>query len=210
MFNEQLLIYSFIVLLLTLTPGADTMLVLRNVFSSGKRIGIVTTLGICTGLLIYAVLSSFGISLIFTKSLLLYNLLKVAGAIYLMYLGFQSVAPILKDKITQNKLSISKENLNIKQAFFQGFISNILNPKITVFYLTFLPQFISPQENIILKSFFLTGIHIIMTITWLSFLSIFIGSIRKLYTSPKLKYSLEAISGMVMIIFAVLLLLEKK
>ena len=82
--------------LLTLTPGADTMLVLRNVFSSGKRVKIITTIGISSGLLVYAVLTSFGISNILTKSAVLYQLLKFIGASYLIFLGLKSLIPIFK------------------------------------------------------------------------------------------------------------------
>lgn len=208
---SQLLTYSFIVLLLTLTPGADTMLVLRNVFSSGKVSGIITTLGISTGLLVYALISALGISFIFTKSDLLYNLLKTIGAIYLIYLGLQSLLPLIKGKLNQKKIKFEGTNkISNKQAYIQGFLSNVLNPKIVVFYLTFLPQFITPQDNIVTKSFFLTSIHIVMGIIWLSFLSLSIGSIKYFYSSPKLRYSLEAISGFVMMIFGIILILEKR
>lgn len=212
MFNPQLITYSIIVGLLTLTPGADTMLVLRNVFSSGKRAGIVTTVGICSGLLIYAVISSLGISVILTKSVMLYQTLKLLGAIYLVYLGVQSLLPITKSNNKQINLesTYKKFKRTDERAFFEGLLSNLFNPKIAVFYLTFLPQFINPQNNIFIQSFLLTGIHVVMGLLWLSFLSVFIGSIRFIYTSSKIQHLLEAISGTVMIIFGILLLLERK
>lgn len=209
--QDQLLTYSFVVLLLTLTPGTDTALVLRNVFSSGKWSGLITTLGITTGLLVYALISALGISFIFTKSDVLYNLLKTLGAFYLMYLGSQSVLPLIKGKLNQNKIKfLSVKKISNIQAYSQGFISNILNPKIVVFYLTFLPQFIAPQDHIVIKSFFLTGIHIVMGSIWLSFLSFFIGSVRYLYSSPKLQRALEVFSGFVMILLGIILLFENK
>ncbi len=212
MFNPQLITYSIIVGLLTLTPGADTMLVLRNVFSSGKRAGIITTIGICSGLLVYAALTSLGISVILTKSVFLFQTLKLLGAGYLVYLGVQSLLPIIKSSNKQINLesNYKKFKRTDKRAFIEGFLSNLFNPKIAVFYLTFLPQFINPQNNILIQSFFLTGIHVVMGLLWLSFLSVFISSIRFIYTSSKIQHILEAISGTVMIIFGILLLLERK
>ncbi len=212
--NPQLITYSIIVGLLTLTPGADTMLVLRNVFSSGKRTGIITTIGICSGLLIYAALTSLGISVILTKSVVLYQTLKLLGAGYLVYLGIQSLLPVIKSKKNNKQggleTHIKKLKRTDRRAFVEGLLSNLFNPKIAVFYLTFLPQFINPQDNILFQSFFLTGIHVVLGLIWLSFLSVFIGSIKFIYTSSKIQHTLEAISGTVMIIFGILLLFERK
>lgn len=209
--NQNLLTYSIIVGLLTLTPGADTMLVLRNTFSSGKKAGIVTTFGICSGLLVYASLTSLGISVLLTKSVILYQGLKFIGSGYLIYLGVQSLLPI----INKSNKSFEFQSVNNKEkrpdisSYKEGFLSNLFNPKIAVFYLTFLPQFINQSENILFQSFFLTGIHIVMGLIWLSFLSLFIGSIRLIYSSAKLQKTLTGISGAVMLIFGLLLLLEK-
>lgn len=183
------------------------MLVLRNVFSSGKRAGIVTTIGICSGLIVYALLTSLGISVLLIKSEILYQSLKFIGAMYLIYLGFQSLIPLMKNKQKQNNTKIYsvKQKRTDKKAFVEGLISNLFNPKIVVFYLTFLPQFINPVGNVFAQSFFLTGIHIVMSLLWLSFFSIFIGSIPFIYTSIKLRHTLAGISGMVMIIFGILL-----
>lgn len=212
--NSQLVTYSVIVLLLTLTPGADTMLVLRNVFSSGKRAGIITAIGISSGLLIYAALTSLGISVLLTKSVVLYQTLKLLGAGYLVYLGIQSILPVIKSKKDNKKDELKTHIKKLKRtdtrAFVEGLLSNLFNPKIAVFYLTFLPQFINPQDHILVQSFFLTGIHVVMGLIWLSFLSVFIGSIKFIYTSSRVQHALEAISGTVMIIFGILLLFERK
>lgn len=210
--NQNLLTYTIIVGLLTLTPGADTMLVLRNVFSSGKRAGIVTTLGICSGLFLYAGLTSLGISVILTKSIIIYQLLKLIGSGYLIYLGIQSLLPLInsRKKQTQAKETPSKQKRSDNKAYLEGLFSNLFNPKIAVFYLTFLPQFIDPNRNVLIQSFSLTGIHIVMGLLWLFILSLFIGSIPFIYTSAKIQKMLTGISGTVMIIFGILLLLEKK
>ncbi len=212
MIGSQLVIYSFIVALLTLTPGADTMLVLRNVFSSGKRSGLFTTLGICSGLLIYAFLTAFGISLVLTKSIILFRIIQFLGAGYLVYLGLSSLAPLIKNrgKYLEPGLNTKHIGKTDRKSFLEGLLSNIFNPKIAVFYLTFLPQFINTTDNVLLKSLFLTSIHILMGFIWLSFLSVCIGNFRKLYSYPKLQHTLEALCGTVMIIFGLVLLWERK
>lgn len=188
------------------------MLVLRNVFSSGKRAGIVTTLGISCGLLIYASLSALGISIIITQSKFLYQVLKLIGVAYLIYLGILSLLPIIKNKKNENiiKAVVLKNKKTDKRSFTEGLLSNLFNPKIAVFYLTFLPQFINPNDNVLFKSLFLASIHVVLGVIWLTSLSVTIGSIRYIYTSSKFQQTLEAISGTVMILFAILLLFERK
>lgn len=205
--DASLLSYSFLIFLLTLTPGADTMLVLKNVFSSGKKAGIATTLGINCGLVIYAFLTALGISLIFKSSPMIFAVIKTIGATYLIYLGINALLSLRKIKICL-QISSDKSIKSLKKAFLEGFLTNLFNPKIAVFYLTILPQFIQPSDNIFLKSLFLTGIHIVMGLIWLTLLSLFIGSIKYIYSSAKVRFGLKALCGGVMIIFGVLLLLE--
>lgn len=199
--------YIFLIFLLTLTPGADTMLVLKNVFSSGKRAGINAAFGISCGLLVYAFLTALGISLIFSHSPFIFKVIKTFGAGYLIYLGIQALLSLKKLK-SNIEITKAKQKKSGKKAFTEGLLSNLFNPKIAVFYLTVLPQFINPSDNIFLKSLFLTGIHIVMGIIWLISLSLFIGSIKYFYNSAKIRIGLEALCGGVMLIFGIILLLE--
>jgi threonine/homoserine/homoserine lactone efflux protein len=101
MFDSQVLAFTGIAALLTITPGADTMLVIRNVLSRGGKEGVVTTFGICSGLFIHASLSALGLSIILVKSATAFQIVKYAGAVYLIYLGIQSLWGITQIKEDQ-------------------------------------------------------------------------------------------------------------
>ena len=91
MIDAQLVTFIFVAAALTLTPGADTMLVVRNVLRGGRRDGVVTTVGICSGLFVHATLSALGVSMLLLHSATAFHMVKLAGAGYLVWLGLQSV-----------------------------------------------------------------------------------------------------------------------
>jgi RhtB (resistance to homoserine/threonine) family protein len=212
MFDSQVITFTGIAILLTLTPGADTMLVVRNVLGRGKEAGILSTLGICSGLFIHASMSALGLSIILVKSATAFEFVKWAGAGYLIYLGIQSLIRIRNNEnsFTNQKNNIGKHTKNAnKKSLVEGFLSNILNPKVAVFYLAFLPQFIKTGDPVFQKSLLLAAIHAILGILWLSFLSICLSKIRNFLLRPKIRKILESITGAVLIILGIRLAFEK-
>ncbi len=133
---------------LTIAPGPDTMLVIRNVLRGGRRDGIVTTFGICMGLFVHASLSALGVSVLLTYSTTAFNVLKLAGAGYLMYLGLQSLQRALSSAapLEHPDARAGSHNRSMRRCLLEGWLSNVLNPKTAVFYLAFLPQFIRPTD----------------------------------------------------------------
>ena len=212
MFDSQVLAFTGIAALLTITPGADTMLVIRNVLARGGKAGILSTLGICSGLFIHASLSALGLSIILVKSANVFQIVKYAGAIYLVFLGSQSIRRIFHIKDDQlSMVENEKRNNEIvlkKKSFFEGFLTNILNPKVAVFYLAFLPQFISTGDPVFKKSVLLASIHALEGIIWLSFLSLSLNRVKAIIRRPKARKIIEGISGTVLIGFGVKLSLE--
>ena len=211
--NPQLLSYIIVVGVLTLTPGADTMLVLRNVLSGGRSSGVATTFGISSGLFVHATLSALGLSIILVQSAAAYEVVKTIGAIYLIYLGGKSIYQIWtqrnKPKLTeQTEIPLIKKSF--KKSYSEGFITNVLNPKVAIFYLAFLPQFIGPNEPVLLKSLLLAGIHGVLGIIWLSSLSMILHKGRQFIQGGSFRLWLEGISGMILIILGVRLIFEKR
>ena len=134
--------------LLTIVPGLDTLLVLRTATVEGPRRAMFAGLGVCTGCLAWGILVSAGLGAVFAVSNLAYQIVRIAGAIYLFYLGlrllFQREKPVLLDS-TGGEAS-SRGSL---RWFIRGLLTNLLNPKVGVFYVTFLPQFIPSHVNVI-------------------------------------------------------------
>ncbi|WP_456460760.1 LysE family translocator [Lutibacter sp.] len=152
--NYEILI-SFIgaSMLLTLMPGPDIIYVLVQSITNGKKYGIVTALGLVSGILIHTSLVAFGISAILKQSENLYFTIKLLGAFYLMYLAFQTYKST--NEIFLDSKATKKNLINL---YKQGFIMNVLNPKVSIFFLAFFPGFLySTTQNTIIQ-FYVLGI----------------------------------------------------
>lgn len=149
------------VTMLTLTPGVDTMLVIRNSGRGGWSDGATTSLGICCGLFVHATLSALGISIILMKTAWAFTLLKYAGAGYLIWLGVGSMRQAMsKPQLpTPAGLNTAKTPFHVSRSLREGFLSNVLNPKTILFYMAFLPQFIDPARPPLQQSLYIAFLH---------------------------------------------------
>ena len=140
-------------ILLNLTPGADTIYILTRSIAHGKRAGIYSVLGIATGTLIHIFFAAVGLSIILNTSAIAFNTVKYLGAGYLVYLGIKMI--INKTNPFENaKLS---DKTGIKTIYRQAVLTNVLNPKVALFFLSFLPQFISTNNNYGVIPFLILG-----------------------------------------------------
>ncbi|WP_324727881.1 LysE family translocator [Lysinibacillus fusiformis] len=129
-------------ILLNLVPGADTMYIIGRSIAQGKRAGVYSVFGIITGSLIHTLLVSFGLSLILTKSIVLFTIIKVMGVIYLAYLGIK----MIRDQSTIG-FEPSTGTLNLRNIYIQGLFTSLTNPKVSLFFIAFLPQFIDVHAS---------------------------------------------------------------
>jgi len=201
-------VYVTAITLLTLTPGADTMLVIRNTSRGGVRDGITSSLGICFGLFFHATISAVGISVLLLRSAWAFHALKLVGAIYLIWLGIVSFYSAFKSgKGFGIKNNILGE-FSLKRSLWEGFLSNILNPKAALFYMAFLPQFINPGHSALVQSLLLAGIHFVIAMVWLSLVASLVDKARIAFTTARLRKNLDVITGSIMVFFGVMLGLE--
>ncbi len=212
MIDPQIVAFALAAALLTITPGQDTMLVVRNVLRGGRGDGIITTFGICTGLFIHATFSALGVSVVLMHSALAFQVVKAAGACYLGYLGVRSLASAVRGGHTpaQPDPRLSRAAVSSRRCFVEGFLSNVLNPKTAVFYLAFLPQFIRPGDAVLRKSFLLMGIHYVEGIAWLVVVSIVVDRTRRLLLTSTVNRWLDGICGAVFLGFGVRLAFERQ
>src|SRR5688572_12485705 len=148
------------------------MLVLRNTLRGGRGDGWRTTLGICLGLLVHATLSSAGLSVILLRSATLFGVIKLLGAGYLVWLGLQSIMAAMRREAPAPRPSVRPAVRSFGRPFREGLLTNVLNPKVAIFYLAFLPQFIAPADPVLAKSLLLASIHIAMGLVWLSVIAL--------------------------------------
>lgn len=194
--------------ILTLTPGLDTALVIRNSSRSGFVDGCVTSLGICSGLFVHAMFSALGISAILLQSADLFQLVKWIGAAYLIWLGLTSLRSIYKgnNKVAINE--VNNTNASSRRSLREGFLSNVLNPKTAIFYLAFLPQFIDLNYSPIVQSFTMASIHFLIAMIWQCSLAFAINSAKKLFKSRTMMNWTEGVTGVVLIALGAKLLLS--
>lgn len=138
--------------LLSLAPGPDILFVLTQSMTKGSRSGIIIALGLCSGLIFHTTAVALGVAVIFQTSALAFTILKFVGAAYLLYLAFMA----FKDA-SKSKLASDKTPLSLKALYRRGIFMNITNPKVSIFFLAFLPQFTNPEVGNVTGQIFSLG-----------------------------------------------------
>jgi len=197
---ELLWAYLVAITLLTLTPGVDTLLVMRNSGRGGFRDGVVTSLGICCGLFIHATLSALGISILLVETAWAFTVLKWAGACYLIWLGIMSFRQALSRREDEQRDELPEQfdsaaGVSGKVAFREGLLSNLLNPKTALFYMALLPQFIDPAGSAFAQSMFLAGLHFVLAMIWQCTVALLVLKSRQLEVGRGVKRALSGLTG---------------
>jgi len=208
MIIENFWVFALTALLLNLTPGNDMVYVAARSTSQGSKAGIVSSVGIMLGCMVHIVAAMAGLSAIIASSALAFDIIKYIGAAYLIYLGICSL--ISKRKTMHPHTAIKKRSLS--NIFWQGVLTNVLNPKVALFFLAFLPQFINVKEsNTALQIFFLgTWFNIGGTLVNI-LVSLLFGKAGKwLSSSPKFIQWQERITGTILIALGIKVALSSK
>ncbi|MGG0155604.1 LysE family translocator [Bacillus mycoides] len=182
-------------ILLNLIPGADTMYIVGRSISQGRKAGVYSVFGIITGSLVHTLLVAFGLSIILTKSIVLFNTIKVIGVIYLVYLGIKMIL----DK-TNVAFQASSNKLNIRKIYLQGLLTSLTNPKVSLFFIAFLPQFIDTKASGPMP-FIILGITFTVTgLLWCLFVAFFSSYVtKKLRGNQKVGMILNKVTGLIFI-----------
>jgi threonine/homoserine/homoserine lactone efflux protein len=197
-------------LLLTLAPGPDTLFVLGASLGGGTRGGLLAAAGILTGLVVHIGLAVVGVSMLIATSPVAFDVLRVTGALYLVWIGVGVLrragrhggadAAVMPTARTWSRL------------YWQGTATNILNPKVAVFYVAFLPQFVAPELGHAPVQLFLLGLtHWLMGVPYLVTVAVASGAVAAwLRRSPRIRRGLDAVSGLVFIGLALRLLAARR
>lgn len=204
-FDNYLWAYLVAITLLTVSPGVDTLLVIRNTVRGGFRDGVLTSFAICLGLFVHAVVSAGGISLILMQSAWAFSLLKLAGACYLLWLGGRSLYAAYRGEsgLKIQAGTVRHCRVSVWTSLREGFLSNVLNPKTVVFYMAFLPQFIQPGDPALVKSLFLAGLHFVIANIWQLILVLMVGRVAVWLSGPRIGRYFDSLTGSIMVFFGV-------
>ncbi|MCX2546598.1 LysE family translocator [Pseudomonas sp. COW5] len=202
---DNLLAFTFAATLLTLTPGLDTALILRTATVEGKQQALRAALGINAGCLLWGAAVAFGLGALIAVSELAYNLLKYCGASYLAWLGL--------NMLLRPRRSLAPAETNGKPGgnwFLKGMLGNVLNPKVGIFYVSFLPQFIPQGQPLVPWTFGLVSIHVVLGLIWSLVL---IGATQPLsgfLRREKVIRWMDRTTGVIFVLFAARLAFSKR
>jgi threonine/homoserine/homoserine lactone efflux protein len=196
---HDLALFVLACVLLAITPGPDSTLVFAQSLKHGRRGGLVASFGVITGCLVHVTAASVGLSALLAASAAAFNVVKWAGAAYLAFIG---VRAILAAGRRSSAPAAEPEALRTSSVFWTGFLTNVLNPKVAVFFLAFLPQFVSSGSPHAPLGFAVLGlIFIVIGLIWLVVLA-FVAARSAAALSGRLKVWLERALGMAFIALA--------
>lgn len=209
--DAQFLPFVVAITLLSITPGVDTLLVIRNTARGGLSDGILTSVAICLGLFVHATVSALGVSLILLQSAWAFSALKLVGAGYLIWLGVQSLSQVRHSRgLPVAEVAVNeRRSASFWRPVREGLLSNVLNPKTVVFYMAFLPQFIAPTDPVLIKSLWLAGVHFVIANIWQIGVAVMVGSAGSLLSRPAFSRWLNGITGAVLVTFGAKLALTR-
>jgi RhtB (resistance to homoserine/threonine) family protein len=206
----QLLAFLVVAGLLTVTPGADMALVMRHALGSGRRQAFFASLGIGLGCLIWGTASALGVAVVLAQSALAFAVLKYVGGAYLLYLGARAIIGAIRANATGGPEGRPLRRMSAWTCFAQGLLTNLLNPKVAVFYLTFLPQFVAPDRPVLPQSLFLATTHVLMGLVWLTLYARFIDRLAAVLLTDRVKRRIEAVTGAVLMALGIRLALARR
>ena len=193
---ETLVTFFLASVLLGLAPGPDNIFVLTQSALRGKIAGLLVTVGLCTGLVVHTTAVAFGVAVVFQASALAFTALKLGGAGYLLYLAWHAF------RASAERISDGRKNeLSYAKLYRRGIIMNVTNPKVSIFFLAFLPQFADPGlGSLTLQMLLLGGVFIVSTILVFGSIALLAGSIGQwLNRSPKTQVIMNRMAGVVFV-----------
>lgn len=207
------LAFSLVALVVTVTPGLDTALVVRNTLRHGRRAGVDTALGICSGLIAWGFATALGITVLLRASRTGYDVLRIAGAVWLIVLGVRTLRDSRRDAgadEADSRLATTPAHRHSRlDSYRAGLASNLLNPKVGVFYLTLLPQFIPAGVAVLAATMLLVAIHVVQGVVWLSLIAWLTARARAVLGQSWRRMS-ESLTGVVLVGLGVRLAIERR
>jgi len=184
--------------ILVMTPGVDTAMVLRAVAVGGRRSAMLAATGIAAGCLAWGAAASVGLGALLHASETAYTVVKFAGAAYLVWVGAKL---LMRPRRSLDRLASESPSPEIERPFSRGLLTNLLNPKVGVFYVTFLPQFLPAGVNVAAYSLMLTVLHVALTVLWFALLVAATAPLSAFLRRPSAVQALDRLTGCVFVAF---------
>ncbi|NNF81029.1 MAG: LysE family translocator [Rhizobiales bacterium] len=192
-----LLSFTFIASLLVMSPGPNGVLIAKTVPTSGKSAGFANVAGFVAAFYVHGALSILGISLILVQSAQAFFVMKMLGAAYLCWIGVKALLEAWKGVPVAPKVAPARRQRTLAKAFAEGFLTNALNPKVSMFYLAAFPQFISQAQGALGASFTLVFIHSVLNLVWFSAMVLLFARLAGAARNSTFQRWLKGVTGVV-------------
>lgn len=207
---QAVLGFGAIAVVITLIPGLDVTLVLRTALVRGRRHGLAAALGICTGAMVWGAGAAVGAAALLAASRAAYAVVTVAGAAYMVYLGVSMIVKSFRAGAGHLDLAVAAKPVTAWRAFLTGAWTDLLNPKMGVFYVATIPQFIPAAASHLGMGLLLAGVHVLIAMTWFLVLIVGASLARRWLASVRALRAIDRIAGAVLIAFGARLALQHR
>ena len=209
-FDARFAAWIAVAIVLIVTPGPDTALIIRNALRAGARSASLSALGVATGSSVWAAASVLGVAVLLQSSEVAFTVFKYAGAAYLMYLGLRSIIGSVRPEAESGDTSVTTpKRLGEPAAFGQGLLNNLLNPKAGAIFVTAMPQFIEPHDSV-LRIIAMVICYDVLVVGWLCIYGYVVSRAGRSRIGVGVRRGLERATGIVMIGLGMRLAMERR
>ena len=199
----HVLAFAGVAALLVMSPGPNGVLIARTVPTSGRGAGFANVAGFVAAFYLHGALSIFGISIILVRSAEAFFVVKMLGAAYLCWIGFKALRDAWRGISRPAEVEPARRRRHQSKAFAEGFATNALNPKVSMFYLAAFPQFIPFGEGAVASAFLLVCVHALLNAVWFTAMILLFARLTRAARSGRFQRWLKAVTGVVFVVFGV-------
>jgi RhtB (resistance to homoserine/threonine) family protein len=204
------LVFMGVAAVVIIVPGPDTAVVTKNVLFHGRRAALGTSLGVSAGLTVWTVASAVGVASLLRASAVAFTVLKLAGALYLVWLGFRALRAASRASAGEHLSPTASPAIGARGGFRQGFLTDLANPKIGIFFTSLLPQFVTPGKPILVPFLALGAVFVLMTALWLCGYCLLAARAAETLMRPSVRAAMDRLTGVVLIAFGLRLATERR
>ena len=211
MTGAHLLVFIGVAAIVIVIPGPDTAVVTKNVLLHGRRAALATSVGVSAGLSVWTLAAAGGVASLVRASAVAFTVLKLIGALYLIWLGVQALRAARHAHASEHAaLAPTSRALGTLGGFRQGLLSDLANPKIGIFFTSLLPQFVDPGRPVLVPFLALGAVFVLMTLAWLSVYCLIAARAAETLRRPRVKAALDRFTGVVLIAIGIRLAAERR
>ena len=206
---NHLLVYIGVVVAIALLPGPDTAVVTKNALIHGRDAALGSAVGVNVGLATWTVATALGVAAILRSSATVYDVLKLIGALYLIWIGARTLWESRRSRAGADQETAAAHRLDGRGGFQQGVISNLANPKVGIFFTSLLPQFVSSHHSALLQMLMLGAIFIAFNVLWMSSYALAAVKLAHVLSRRRVKAAIDRVSGFVLVGVGIRLAIER-